>query len=100
MTPMSLFLNLALSPTIPVDRTNSVHTHTYAVYIQYISEVGTISVIAYLWRIVIASDSYCFRLSRILPILKVIALSLQVSVIASFHYCFEQLTQVLLLLGK
>jgi hypothetical protein len=49
----------------------------------------------YLWRIVIALD-----FSLALSLLKVIALSLQVSVVASIRYRFEQHTQALALLGK
>ncbi len=76
-------------------------------------EVGTISVIAivlrnnfaslhnalYLWRIVIASNSYRFRLFAGVMASIVIALSLQVSVIASLRYCFDQHMQLLSLLG-
>ncbi len=43
-----------------------------------------------LWRIVIASDSYRLDFSQALSLLIVIALSLQVSVIASLSYRFEQ----------
>ncbi len=49
----------------------------------------------YLWRIVVALE---FSLALLL--LKVIALSLQVSVITSLCYRFEQHTQALSLLGK
>jgi hypothetical protein len=49
----------------------------------------------YLWIIVIALD-----FSRALLFLIVPALSLQVSVVASLRYRFEQLTQALSLVGK
>jgi hypothetical protein len=49
----------------------------------------------YLWRIVIALDFL-----RALSLLIVITLSLQVSIIASPRYRFEQHMQALLLLGK
>jgi hypothetical protein len=82
------------------------------------SEVGTISVIAitlryvfallhnalYLWRIVIASDSFALDFSRALSLLIVITLSLLVSVIAYFvialrnirkRYRFEESNDVI-----
>jgi hypothetical protein len=49
----------------------------------------------YLWRIVIASDINSFGLFA-----GIIALSLQVSIIASLRYCSEQHTQALSFLKK
>jgi hypothetical protein len=71
--------------------------------------VGTISVIAIMLRYVFAllhNARYPRRIvnaldfSQALSLLKVIALSLQVSVIASLRYSFEQHVQALSLLGK
>jgi hypothetical protein len=54
----------------------------------------------YLWRIVITSDSYCFRLFAGVIAYNSYRSELEVRVIASLSYRFEQHTQALSLLGK
>jgi hypothetical protein len=54
----------------------------------------------YLWRIVIASDSYHFRLFAGVIAYDSYCSELEVSVIASLRHRFDQHTQALLLLGK